>query len=208
MGGKGPGAGGSGNAQGAPQVFLDNCVSCHGADAKGTANGPEIEHAPPSLLTYYVRNGDTNVWKGCDVNVPGSDRPCNKWGDQRMMTAFPSTVVSDAQLASITAWLDSLPRPTTGAALYADFCSACHGPGGDIPAFTYYVKSSAPVQGADLTAFRTTLQQGLTANRTTDERSRYMPPFAALLTDQEITLIGQWMCTQTYSVKPPFCAQL
>jgi mono/diheme cytochrome c family protein len=207
----GSGAGGESeldNPLGAPLAFITDCAVCHGVDAKGTTKGPESWHAPPELVDYYVRGGDNNIWTGCDVNKPSSDRPCSSWGDQRIMTAFPASALSDADLTAITAWLDGLPKPTTGDALYADYCSSCHGPGGDIPTFTYYVKSSAPVQGADLAAFRTTVKQGLTANRQIDERSRYMPPFGSLLTDAEITLVARWMCTQTFSKLPLFCGEL
>jgi len=203
----GDGSGGAvlDNPLGAPDVYITRCASCHGVDAKGDVLGPEIEHAAAPLLEYYVRNGDDNIWMGCDADDPTSDRPCETWGDQRVMTPFDATLVSDADMAAITAWLDALPKPTTGAELYADYCAYCHGPGGDIPAFTYYVKSSGPVTQPDLAEFQTVVKDGLTANRTIDERSRYMPPFAALLTDAEIQLIADWMCTQTYATLPAFC---
>ena len=46
------------------------------------------------------------------------------------MLKFPSTSVSDAQLGEIQSWLNAMPKPTSGQALYADFCGNCHGPAG------------------------------------------------------------------------------
>jgi mono/diheme cytochrome c family protein len=36
--------------------------------------------------------------------------------------------VTDQELTDILTWLDALPHPATGQALYQDFCGNCHGP--------------------------------------------------------------------------------
>lgn len=213
------------NPFGAPQAFIQNCAICHGVDAKGIENlGPEIEHAAPTLVDYYVRNGDNNEWggpdKGCveDTSAPEyTERGCDKWGPQLVMTKFDSTSVSDADLDAIKTWLDQRPMPSTGQELYGDFCAFCHGPGGDIPALTYYVKNSDIVASValwqpdtsqpDAPAFESTVKNGLTA-QPPDRRDAYMPPLGTQLTDQQILEIARWMCTQSYASVPGFCSQL
>jgi mono/diheme cytochrome c family protein len=105
-------------ATAAPAAFSRNiCNSCHGDQAQGNPPfGPEIRHMDPTYGSWVVRNG-----RGADSS----------------MIAFPATSVTDAELAEIMTWLNSLPKPTTPVSLYKDFCGNCHGPntptGGAVP---------------------------------------------------------------------------
>lgn len=193
-------------SSGAPAAYTTLCASCHGADAQGTTLAPESRHADQSLVDYFARNGDDNQWggtAGCEAR--GN---CSTWGDQRTMLAFTPAQISDADLSAIGTWLRAFPHPTTGAELYADFCSNCHGPGGDIPALTYYVKNSGIIQNVpDYATFHDTVHDGLTA-RVPDRRDAYMPPLGTQLSDAEIHEIAVFMCGQTYSTRPGFCAGL
>ena len=153
-----------------------------------------------------MRNGDDNNWGG-DAGCEGRG-DCDSWGDQRTMDAFPPVLVSDADLVAIGDWLRAPAHPTTGAALYADFCSTCHGPGGDIPSLTYYVKNSSIIQNVDTyPTFLSKVRAGLTA-QVPDRRDAYMPPAGAQLSDAEIHQIAVFMCAQTYSTTPGFCSGL
>lgn len=114
--GNGNGSGsGSGSGSGNPMVdgeaeFVDNCSTCHGVDAMGTNDGPQILSPVKPYATYVVRHG-------CGIEM----------GFPTGMDAFDTAKLSDAQLTAILDWLGSAPKPTTGADLYTRFCNNCHG---------------------------------------------------------------------------------
>ena len=41
----------------ARQIFLADCATCHGADAKGTNRGPSLERVGRASLDYYLTTG-------------------------------------------------------------------------------------------------------------------------------------------------------
>lgn len=89
------------------------CAACHGSDGKGRASlGPEIQHPPHAYATWVIRNGR----KHPNFTLP--------------MEAYPTATLSDAFLTEIFALLDAPAKPTTGAALYHDYCENCHGADG------------------------------------------------------------------------------
>lgn len=91
------------------EVFQLLCSACHGATGEGTALGPELQHPVAAFSTWVVRNGrDSDSYPG-------------------PMIAYPDTAVTDQQLEEIWTWLGGLPQPTTGEALYLDYCANCHG---------------------------------------------------------------------------------
>jgi mono/diheme cytochrome c family protein len=104
------------------------CNVCHQANGEGF-NGlaPEVRHVPASYATWVVRHG--RVFNGVQTG----------------MLAFPTTTtdpmkmpaITDADLVAVIAWLEAMPKPTTGQGLYKDFCGNCHGPvnpsGGIVP---------------------------------------------------------------------------
>jgi mono/diheme cytochrome c family protein len=47
------------------------------------------------------------------------------------MAAIPPDVIADDVLAALWDWLDEPPQPTTGEALYLDYCANCHGADGN-----------------------------------------------------------------------------
>jgi mono/diheme cytochrome c family protein len=93
----------SGGQQGAPKgdakegqkLFLSiGCWECHGSQAQGGAiTGPRLAHTalPYEAVLQQLR-------------VP-----------QNAMPPYEASVVSDAQVADIYAWLESLPAPQTAA---------------------------------------------------------------------------------------------
>jgi mono/diheme cytochrome c family protein len=99
----------------APPTYETNCIICHANAGQGIEHlAPEIRHAPAAYLSWVVRNGRPNT----------------------TMLPFDASKVSDADLGALATWLAGLPKPTTGAELYRDFCGNCHGPmggGGSVP---------------------------------------------------------------------------
>lgn len=77
------------------QLFMDNnCYLCHGTVGQGGSAGPVI--APPRLLPTYEKFA---AW----IRKPGSGQ----------MPVFTANVLGDADLASIYAYLKSLPPPAS-----------------------------------------------------------------------------------------------
>ena len=84
-----------GDAKAGQQVFLSiGCWECHGSEAQGGAiTGPRLAHTalPYAAVLQQLR-------------VP-----------QNAMPPYEASVVPDAQVADIYAWLESLPAPQTAA---------------------------------------------------------------------------------------------
>jgi mono/diheme cytochrome c family protein len=106
-------AGGSGGTD--PQTFyVAICSMCHGDKGQGVSmKGPEIQHPVRDFATWVVRNGRSGH--------PG-------YPDSKM-DAYPAAALPDATLNAIFDSLSTpaLPKPTTGKALYEDYCANCHG---------------------------------------------------------------------------------
>jgi len=154
------------------------CVTCHQANGEGFASlAPEVRHVPATYATWVVRNG----------------RKFN--GVQTAMTPFPPTTtdpvkmpaITDADLAAVVAWLEAMPKPTTGAGLYKDFCGNCHGPttpsGGAVP---------VSLMNHTVTVINQKVRVGEGADPSM--RNGFMPPEdMTKLTDAELTLIEQFL---------------
>ena len=98
----------------------------------------------------------------------------------------PPAKLSDAQLTLIWDYLDQPPQPTTGQALYHDYCANCHGADGKGgPTTRPIVNELAELKkqvraGAHLGEF--------------DMRREYMPAFTTGdLTDAEVDLIYNYV---------------
>lgn len=186
-----------------PPAYVASCAVCHGDDAAGTDDGPEIRHANPTLLQWFVRHGDTNHF--ADQTMDPTELQ-DYIGDLRLMTSFGPETVSDAELDEITAWLAAFPRASDGAGLFADHCGYCHGP--DVPnrAFNpddpdqrgrYYVKPGVTMLERDWAGFVAFVRDGVNPDLSPDFRRRYMPGFdPTLLDDGELVSIASWICGQ------------
>jgi mono/diheme cytochrome c family protein len=85
------------------------CSVCHGPEGEGTDKGPEIQHPVVDFSTWVIRNGRMH---------PNFVMPMPKYAPDQL---------SDAQVKGILDYLAARAKPTTGAALYKDYCQNCHG---------------------------------------------------------------------------------
>lgn len=108
----GNGGGGGLPASDGKGLYEANCMACHGEQGVGGPLAPEIVHPVRDYSTWVVRNGRAQT------TFP---MPMAKWGADKL---------SDAQLMLVYDYLDQPPQPTSGAALYADYCANCHGADG------------------------------------------------------------------------------
>lgn len=168
-------SGGSGGGGADPLAFYATaCASCHGAKGEGVPMmGPEIQHPVRDYSTWVVRNG----------------RQGHPSFSKSVMAAFNQGALPDATLNAIFDWLSApgLPKPTTGAALYADYCATCHGAtGAGGPA-------NHDAKGEPLSKALSMVRSGHSLTQFSS-RTGYMPKWsAAELTDAEVGLIVDYL---------------
>jgi ubiquinol-cytochrome c reductase cytochrome c subunit len=106
-------------------LYVQNCSTCHGLDARGTEDGPTLQAAGPASVDFMLSTGRM------PLNQP----------DQQPVRQDPR--YSPAQIAAIVSYVATIapggpPIPTVdaaggdlqlGFALYTGVCSACHGAG-------------------------------------------------------------------------------
>jgi mono/diheme cytochrome c family protein len=118
------------------KIWASECISCHGTQARGTANGPNLVR---SLMVLRDRFGS-------------GIGPFLKQGHKEMMSGRPSTSLTDAEIVDLAHFLrqrvnDALRGspiyqvqnvltgdPKAGAAYFngEGKCSTCHSPTGDL----------------------------------------------------------------------------
>jgi mono/diheme cytochrome c family protein len=135
--------------------------------------GPEIQHPVRDFSTWVVRNGRSG-----HPSFAGS-----------VMAAFPASALSDATLASFFDALSApaIPKPTTGAALYADYCATCHGATGAGGPAGHNAK------GQPLSKALSMVRSGHSLTQFSS-RTGYMPKWTTSeLTDAEVGLIVSYL---------------
>jgi|GEM_PF-1920556 len=171
-GGTGSGSGGMGST--AMDFFAANCALCHGARGEGVSGkGPEVQHPVRDFATWVIRNGRQN-----NPGFPSS-----------AMAAFTTAQLPEATLTAIFDWLSTpaLPKPTTGAALYKDYCSNCHGPGGTGGTAGHNAKGESMSKALQMV-------RGGHGLGSFSSRTSYMPKWSATeLTDAEVGLIVSYL---------------
>jgi mono/diheme cytochrome c family protein len=111
-------SGGESSSSGGPEpvsgeeFFLSVCAPCHGQEGEGTMLGYALQHPVRDYSTWVVRNGRPPG----NPELPGS-----------VMVAYATETLDEATLEEIWDYLDAFPQPTTGEALYLDYCRNCHG---------------------------------------------------------------------------------
>lgn len=191
VGSSGETSGGSSAPLTGQELYLaTGCNGCHGDDAQGTALGPELRHPMDSHFEEIVANG------------PGT-HVLEAYVGQSTMPAYGGTL-SKSERDLIRDWLQSFPNPTTGAALFADYCAHCHGDDGlggakvsDGPPIVLSAYAtpyhSAPFTHLDRAGEIAYVRAGHTGVAASDRRA-YMPAFSTtVLSDNELNLLLDWV---------------
>lgn len=89
------------------EYFYSYCRGCHGAQAEGTHQAPQLHFIKEDYARWIIRNGRYNI--------------------NGRMPQFGEASLNETQLDEIIVWLSSFERPTTGQGLYLVFCQHCHG---------------------------------------------------------------------------------
>lgn len=98
------------------QVFSESCAVCHGELGQGKVGVPTLA----GYAGHLQRAGIS------PENAAVSLTPVLRSGIPGRMPSLPSDVLSDADIASLSNYLVSLP-PATGDSLYLAQCATCHG---------------------------------------------------------------------------------
>lgn len=152
------------------EVYANLCEFCHGTDALGTAFGPELRHPPEDYAMHVVRNG-----------LPGVQFPSSA------MAPFAEEIIGDETLRRVIDHLRAYPQPTTGEALYLDYCANCHGADGQRGA----IDNAVVGLSEDVIALQ--VRTGAGAN-TYEPRALYMPAYTTdELTDTQLTAIANYI---------------
>jgi mono/diheme cytochrome c family protein len=172
-GGGAAGAAGMGGAGGGvptdgPGLYQAYCFACHGQQGAGGPLAPEVQHPVRDYSSWVVRKG-------------------------RAMTTFPKPMepfemgeLSDAQVKLIWDYLDLPPQPTTGQALYLDYCGNCHGADGKGGPTTRPIVD-------ELQGLKDQVRKGAHPGEF-DMRREYMPAWTtARITDAELDLIYKYV---------------
>lgn len=164
------GSSSGGAEQTGEELFLGYCAGCHGPDALGTALGYELRHPNRGYAEWVVRNG----------RAPGELAPS-------FMAAYPTESLSDENLQLIFDHLDSFAQPTTGEALYLDYCRNCHGPDGAGGVVPENILEKTPAEALEK------VREG-EGGANYGSRLGYMPAFAdERLTNAEVQSIMDWL---------------
>jgi mono/diheme cytochrome c family protein len=153
----------------APQLFAGHCASCHQDEGRGDpGEAPEIQHPAPDYATWVVRNG----------------RRHDSYLTE--MPPFDEFLLPKAALSQILSYLEGMPKPTSGKALYLDYCSNCHGQ--DAKGGT--TGESLRGQAAEIP---TKVREG-NDTQNFGSRTTFMPAWSeSELSDEDVTAIGQYV---------------
>jgi mono/diheme cytochrome c family protein len=156
------------------QFYTAACATCHGERGVGVEmKGPEIQHPVRDFSTWVVRNGRSG-----HPSFPDSK-----------MEAYPVAAIPDATLSAIFDALSTpaLPKPTTGEALYKDYCANCHGATGTGGTANH------PAKGQPLQKAMEMTRQGHQLTKFST-RTAYMPKWSTTeLSDAEIKSIVDYL---------------
>jgi mono/diheme cytochrome c family protein len=159
---------------GGSATFASMCGTCHGPKGEGVpALGPEIQHPVRDFSTWVVRNGRR-----------GHPDFANS-----VMMPYTTAVLSDAALNAFFDELSApaIPKPTTGAALYTDYCANCHGATGVGGTAAHNAK------GQPLSKALMMVRSGHSLTQFSS-RNTYMPKWSATeLSDAEVGLIVTYL---------------
>ena len=171
------------------QLFGDNCAACHGRDARGRANYPDLTDGD-----WIWGSGPEAIEQTMRVGV-NTEHPESRIGQ---MPAFGRDgMLERDQVRAVAAYVYSLTHPEfstpenverieAGQQVFAETCSACHGETGEGSA-----EAGAPnltdnywLYGGDLDTIIATVHGG---------RQGHMPTWDERLTNAEIRMLSLYV---------------
>ncbi|HYO95126.1 MAG TPA: cytochrome c [Polyangiaceae bacterium] len=162
---------GGGSGGGLTSAAYAPCAVCHGAKGEGVAMlGPEIQHPVRDYATWVIRNG----------------RSGHPSFSKSVMPANNATMLPDAALNGMLDALAALPKPTTGEALYKDYCANCHGDKGTNGPAAHSAKATTAITTMHVRSGHNLTQYSM--------RAKYMPKWmSSELSDAEIGSISTYL---------------
>ncbi|NNN15466.1 MAG: c-type cytochrome [Acidimicrobiaceae bacterium] len=129
-------------------IFQENCASCHGSQAEGSARGPNLQGLGAATIDFWVSTGRMPL---ADPTVQAIQKP-SRFNRQQ-------TLALDSYVASLAPGGVAIPDvnlPSAdlarGAALFSTNCAACHTitGAGDALASNVYAPSLKPVDATQI----------------------------------------------------------
>ena len=148
-------------------LYAQRCAACHGETGEGTSLAYQLRSPVRPYATWVVRNGRN------EGTYPSG--------------MSPITSLSDAQLGLIFDFLDAVPMPDDGEALYVRFCGNCHGAEGRGG------RADEDLAGEDEDEIFEKAREGHGGARY-GEAHKYMPSWTAQeLTDAQLHAIAEYL---------------
>ena len=160
------------------RIYANNCAVCHGADARGAPGFPNLADddwlygGEPSQILHSIRQGRRGMMPPLGTGL----------GEQGVAEVAAYVY----QLNGRTPFAGTDSMVAAGNRNYGMFCAACHGPDakGNNALGAPNLTDDTWLYGGTYDAIRKTILQG---------RSGNMPAHAALLSDDEIRLVGGYV---------------
>lgn len=164
---------------GGAAAFGDNCAPCHGSGAQGFTGFPNL-------------NDDDWLWGGSLDDIHATISHGIRWDedDETRFSEMPKfktdEILSDGEIASVVQFVLSISGgdhdaeiASTGAVIYEDQCSFCHGPSGegDQTQGAPNLSDALWLFGGDETSLTTTISEG---------RYGVMPAWSGRLSDATV----------------------
>jgi cytochrome c oxidase cbb3-type subunit 3 len=160
----------------AAHVFAGQCASCHGRDARGQADRfPDLRDAAWQWGGDEARIAET-IRDGRQAAMP-------PWRD---VVGAPGVEKLADYVLALSAGRASDPAVSEGAALFAQYCTACHGPDG----------AGNPLLGAPALnddAWNYGGRREAVVASIAGGRTGRMPAFSSRLDDVQIRLLAVWL---------------
>ena len=156
-------------------VFANNCVTCHGSDARGAKGFPNLTD------NDWLYGGE-----------PETIETTIKGGRQGMMPPFGPVLGADGvkdvanYVRSLSGLANDSLRAQRGAALFAQNCAACHGPDG---------KGNPAIGAPNLTdkVWLYGSSEATIIETVSNGRTNRMPEFQAFLGDAKVHLLAAYV---------------
>jgi len=171
------------------QLFGDNCAACHGRDARGRANYPDLTDGD-----WIWGSGPEAIEQTMRVGV-NTEHPESRVGQ---MPAFGRDgMLERDQVRAVAAYVYSLTHPEfstpdnierieAGQQVFAETCSACHGEAGEgsVEAGAPNLTDNYWLYGGDMDTIIATVHGG---------RQGHMPTWDERLTNAEIRMLSLYV---------------